>query len=77
MRAEAPGANWRAFQLTAEEAKEAPDVIGDTFLVNSMFALVLFDYGATRYFVSLRFIKNFNHDIGNLDHPLRLEIAYD
>lgn len=77
MRAEAPGANWRAFQLTAEEAKEAPDVIVGTFLVNSMPALVLFYSRASHSFVSLRLSKNFNHAIGNLDHPLRVEIVDD
>lgn len=60
-----------------EEAKEALDIVADMFLVNSMPISVLFDSGASHYFISLRFRKNFSHAIGNLDHPLRVEIADD
>ena len=42
-RDESPRAKGWAFQLTAEEDKEAPDVVVGTFLLNSMSALVLFD----------------------------------
>ena len=40
-------------------------------------ALVLFDSGASRSFVSLVFSKNFNHTLGQLDIPLDVEIAAD
>lgn len=42
-RAEAPRAKRRAFQLTAEEAKHAPDIVASMSLVNSIPTLVLFD----------------------------------
>ncbi|KAJ9546791.1 hypothetical protein OSB04_019334 [Centaurea solstitialis] len=45
----------RAFQLTAEEAQTAPDVITGIFPVNSKPALVLFDTGATWSYMSHRF----------------------
>lgn len=60
-----------------EEAKEEPDVVVGTFLVNYMPDLVLFDSGASHSFVSLKFSKGFSITIGNLDNPLKLEIADD
>lgn len=51
-RAVAPTAKGRAFQLMAEVAIEAPDVVASTFLVNSMHVVVLFDSGASHSFVS-------------------------
>ena len=40
-------------------------------------ALVLFDSGASRSFVSFMFSKNFNRILGQLDSPLEVEIAAD
>ncbi|XP_024965965.1 uncharacterized protein LOC112506177 [Cynara cardunculus var. scolymus] len=65
---EAPSAQGRAFQLTAEEAMVAPDVVT---------ALVLFDSGASRSFVSLAFSKKFQLILEPLDKPLNIEIADD
>ncbi|KAJ9557274.1 hypothetical protein OSB04_011888 [Centaurea solstitialis] len=48
---ETPRTRARVFQLTAEEAKEEPDVVTGTFPVNSVPALVLFDSGASKSFV--------------------------
>ena len=45
----------RAFQMSAEEAVEAPDVVAGTFFVNSVLARILFDTGANRSFVSPHF----------------------
>ncbi|KAJ9552628.1 LOW QUALITY PROTEIN: hypothetical protein OSB04_016673 [Centaurea solstitialis] len=67
---EAPRTRARVFQLTAEEAKEEPDVVTDTFPVNSVPALVLFDSGASKSFVSYAFCKNFMHVKGRLDSLL-------
>ncbi|KAJ9557738.1 hypothetical protein OSB04_012352 [Centaurea solstitialis] len=65
----------RAFQLTAEEAQSAPDVITGVFPVNSRPALVLFDTGATWSYVSRRFCKDFQIELGNLDSPLAIDVA--
>ena len=46
-----------------------------TFPVNSVPALVLFDTGATKSFVSLSFCKIFSIVKGKLDEPLEVEIA--
>ncbi|KAJ9539518.1 hypothetical protein OSB04_032251 [Centaurea solstitialis] len=72
---ELPKSRARVFHLTAEEAKEEPDVVTGTFLVNSLPALVLFDSGASKSFVSLSFCKGFTNVMGRLDKPLKVEIA--
>lgn len=60
-RVDAPKAKGRAFQPTAKEVKVAPNFVVGTFIVNSMFALVLFDLEASHSFVSLKFSKGFNN----------------
>ncbi|KAJ9539429.1 hypothetical protein OSB04_032162 [Centaurea solstitialis] len=72
---EAPKTRARVFQLTAEQAKDEPDVVTGIFPVNSRPALVLFDSGATKSFVSLSFCKNFMNVKDKLDSPLEVEIA--
>ncbi|KAJ9556097.1 hypothetical protein OSB04_010711 [Centaurea solstitialis] len=67
----------RAFQMTAEEAQTAPDVITGIFPVNSKPALVLFDTGATWSYVSRRFCKDFQIEFGNLDSPLAIDVAVE
>nr|KAJ0217753.1 hypothetical protein LSAT_V11C300154670 [Lactuca sativa] len=44
-----------AFVIGAEEARQNPEVITGTFLLNNHFASVIFDAGADRSFVSLAF----------------------
>ncbi|KAJ9560729.1 hypothetical protein OSB04_005889 [Centaurea solstitialis] len=70
-----PHTRARVYQLTAEEAKEEPDVVTGIFSVNSVPALVLFDLGASKSFVSLSFCKSFMNVKGRLDKPLEVEIA--
>ncbi|KAJ9562067.1 hypothetical protein OSB04_007227 [Centaurea solstitialis] len=45
------------------------------FPVNSKPALVLFDTGATQSYVSHRFCKDFQIELGNLDSPLAIDVA--
>ncbi|KAL7606504.1 uncharacterized protein LOC111918954 [Lactuca sativa] len=77
VKVEAPTVKSRAFQLTNEEARAAPDVVAGTFLVNVMSAHVLFDSGATRSFVSLALSQKFRNAPGTLDTPFEVEIADD
>ncbi|KAJ9553505.1 hypothetical protein OSB04_017550 [Centaurea solstitialis] len=72
---EAPKTRARVFQLTAEQANDEPDVVTGIFPVNSRPALVLFDSGATKSFVSLSFCKNFMNVKDKLDSPLEVEFA--
>ncbi|KAL7608806.1 hypothetical protein Lser_V15G12358 [Lactuca serriola] len=76
-RVEAPTARSRAFQLTAEDAREAPDVVMGSFLVNGISALIMFNTGATRSFVSLALRKRFVGAPGELDCPLDVKITDD
>ncbi|XP_023757688.2 uncharacterized protein LOC111906194 [Lactuca sativa] len=76
-RVDAPAVKRRAFQLTTEEARAAPDVVVGTFLVNGMSVHVLFDSGANRSFVSLMLSKKFRDATGTSDSPLEIEIVYD
>lgn len=48
-----------------------------SFSVNNISAMVLFDSGATRSFVSLALSKRFSRAPGELDCPLEVEIADD
>ncbi|CAH1413450.1 unnamed protein product [Lactuca virosa] len=48
-----------------------------SFLVNGISAMVLFDSGATRSFVSLALSKRFTRAPGELDYPLDEEIVDD
>ncbi|XP_052624820.1 uncharacterized protein LOC128132335 [Lactuca sativa] len=76
-RAEAPVAKSRVFQMTTEEVRATPDVVTGSFSVNDIPAMVLFDSGATRSFVSLVLSKRFSRAPGELDCPLEVEIADD
>ncbi|KAJ9547013.1 hypothetical protein OSB04_019556 [Centaurea solstitialis] len=72
-----PTTRGRAFQMTAEEAQTAPDVITGIFPVNSKSALILFDTGATWSYVSHRFCKDFQIELGNLDRPFAIDVAVE
>ncbi|KAJ9565973.1 hypothetical protein OSB04_001939 [Centaurea solstitialis] len=65
----------RAFQMTAEEAQAAPDVVTGIFPVNARPALVLFDSGATWSFVSSTFCKDFHLERGKLASPIAVDVA--
>ncbi|KAJ9552728.1 hypothetical protein OSB04_016773 [Centaurea solstitialis] len=67
---EIPKGRARVFQLTAEKAKVEPEVVIGIFSVNSKPALVLFDTGASKSFVSTSFCKAFSNVMGRVDEPL-------
>jgi hypothetical protein len=46
--------------VVLEEAKEAPDVVIDMFLVNDTSAMVLFDSGASYSFISGAYVGKHN-----------------
>ncbi|KAJ9557278.1 hypothetical protein OSB04_011892 [Centaurea solstitialis] len=48
---------WVVPQITAEEARDEPDVVTGIFLVNSQPARILFDSGATNSFMSHDFVR--------------------
>ncbi|KAJ9557088.1 hypothetical protein OSB04_011702 [Centaurea solstitialis] len=65
-------ARGRAFVIGTEEARQNPDVVTGTFLLNNYPATVLFDSGADMSFVSLEFRPKINKKSQNLkeDHVI-------
>jgi hypothetical protein len=49
-----------------EEAKEAADVVIGTFFINDTSAVVLFDSGASHYFISTVYVEKYNLPIALL-----------
>jgi hypothetical protein len=65
----------RAFALTAAQAQATADVINGTFLINDQYASILFDSGADKSFVSLKFEHLLATPRTKLDTSLNIELA--
>jgi hypothetical protein len=52
--------------VIVEEAQEAPDVVIDTFSVNDISVVVLFDSGASHSFISAAYVEKHNLPIALL-----------
>ncbi|GKB07212.1 putative reverse transcriptase domain-containing protein [Tanacetum coccineum] len=72
---EMPKAKGRAYNMTTNEAMETQDVVSGTFLINNIYANVLFDSGANRSFVSATFFHYLNKDACRLDRAFIVETA--
>ncbi|KAD3337002.1 hypothetical protein E3N88_32522 [Mikania micrantha] len=70
---EIPKPKGRAFQISAEEAKVTSDVVTGTFLLNSISAYILFDSGASRSFISAKFVHHPSFVLEKLSVPLEVE----
>ncbi|GJW43603.1 putative reverse transcriptase domain-containing protein, partial [Tanacetum coccineum] len=70
-----PKAKGRAYNMTTNEAMETQDVVSGTFLINNIYANVLFDSGANRSFVSATFCHYLNKDACRLDRAFIVETA--
>ncbi|KAJ9561636.1 LOW QUALITY PROTEIN: hypothetical protein OSB04_006796 [Centaurea solstitialis] len=68
-------ARGRAFVIGAEEARQNPDVVTGTFLLNNYPATVLFDSGADRSCVSLDFRPKINKKSQNLKEEHLIEYS--
>ncbi|GJX41323.1 putative reverse transcriptase domain-containing protein [Tanacetum coccineum] len=68
----APG---RVYSLCAEAAVKDNNVVNGTFLINNVYASVLFDTGADRSFVSYAFSKYTNIHPTTLDTNYNVELA--
>ena len=62
----------RVNHVNVEEVQAAPDVMYGEFLVNSTFAIVLFDFGALHSFVSACFVLKNNLRMVLLPTPLMI-----
>ncbi|KAM0038166.1 putative nucleotidyltransferase, Ribonuclease H [Helianthus debilis subsp. tardiflorus] len=67
--------NARVFRMDAKEAVLNDNVLTGTFLVNNIFARVLFDSGADKSFVDQKFCKLLNMPIKTLDVKYEVELA--
>ncbi|GKA54171.1 reverse transcriptase domain-containing protein [Tanacetum coccineum] len=69
------GARGRAFVIGGGEARQDPNVVMGTFLLNNCYASILFDSGADRSFVSTAFIPLINITPTDLDVKYNIELA--
>ncbi|KAJ0432655.1 putative nucleotidyltransferase, Ribonuclease H [Helianthus annuus] len=67
--------NARVFRMDAKEAVLDDNVITGTFLVNDVFARVLFDSGADKSFVDDKFCKLLNLPVKTLSVKYEVELA--
>ncbi|XP_076937410.1 uncharacterized protein LOC143605034 [Bidens hawaiensis] len=74
-RNEAKRENARAFMLNTQKAGELLDVIIGTFLINNVYARVLFDSGATKSFKDYKFYNLLNEPLAKLSKQYEVETA--
>ncbi|GJY04706.1 putative reverse transcriptase domain-containing protein [Tanacetum coccineum] len=65
----------RAFMMGAEEARQYPNTVMDTFTLNNQYATTLFDSGADYSFVSTTFVHLLNIKHSNLGFSYEIEIV--
>ncbi|KAD3640029.1 hypothetical protein E3N88_29252 [Mikania micrantha] len=65
----------RAFVIGSGEAKDDPNVVTGTFLLNIVYASILFDTGADRSFISSEFSKLLDMTPTPLDYKYTIELA--
>ncbi|GJS28038.1 putative reverse transcriptase domain-containing protein [Tanacetum coccineum] len=68
-------ARGSAFMLGAEEARQDPNIVTDTFTLNDHFATTLFDFGADYSFVSITFIPLLGLEPSELGFIYEIKIA--
>ena len=61
--------------IGARDAREDPNVVTGTFLVNNHFASILFDTGADYSFMSVEFKRMLGIESSRLDIPYSIELA--
>ena len=68
-----PAGRGRVNHVTAEQAREAPDVVLGMFLINSHFGSVLFDSGASHSFVAKSFAMKHGFDTRAMKRTLKVK----
>ncbi|KAI3758493.1 hypothetical protein L6452_06057 [Arctium lappa] len=68
-------ARARVFEIGAEEARQNPDVITGTFLLNNHSTSVLFDSGVDKSFISLEFISKIGQKSQKLKEDYVIKFA--
>ncbi|KAD3066671.1 hypothetical protein E3N88_34551 [Mikania micrantha] len=74
-KAEGGAAKGRAFVIGSGEAKDDPNIVTGTFLLNNVYASILFDTGADRSFISSEFSKLLDITPTPLDYKYTVELA--
>ncbi|KAD6119157.1 hypothetical protein E3N88_10428 [Mikania micrantha] len=69
------GAKARAFVMDVGNARDEPEVMTGMFLLDNIYARVLFDTGATRSFVSIAFRHKLEQKTSNLPNAYTVELA--
>ncbi|MDV3153338.1 MAG: hypothetical protein Q8755_03095, partial [Candidatus Phytoplasma australasiaticum] len=70
-----PNGHGRAFNINAAQAQGDNEVVNGTFLVNGLYASVLFDTGADKSFVSLEFEPRLKCTRSKMPRPFSVEVA--
>ncbi|KAD2805246.1 hypothetical protein E3N88_38623 [Mikania micrantha] len=68
-------ARGRAFQIGATEARHDANIVTGTFLLNNLYASVLFDTGADKSFISPEFASLISLPTVDLETPYVIELA--
>ncbi|KAD6454703.1 hypothetical protein E3N88_09409 [Mikania micrantha] len=68
-------ARGRAFQIGATEARHDANIVTGTFLLNNLYASVLFDTGADKSFISPEFASLLSLPAVELETPYVIELA--
>ncbi|XP_022033729.1 uncharacterized protein LOC110935635 [Helianthus annuus] len=68
-------ARGRSFVIGAKDARQDPNVVTGTFLLNDHFASILFDTGADFSFISIEFKNILGLEPSKLDVPYSIELA--
>jgi hypothetical protein len=68
-------AKGSACVLNIDDARRDPDVVSGTFLINSTYAIVFFDSGANKSFVSTAFKKCLGKETQTSSSPYSFELA--
>ena len=68
-------ARGRAFVIGNKDAIQDPSVVTSTFLINNLYATILFDSGADRSFITPSFKEILNHESSKLDVAYEVERA--
>ncbi|XP_071712929.1 uncharacterized protein [Rutidosis leptorrhynchoides] len=68
-------AKGRAFQISTKEAREDPELVTGTFLLDNCLASILFDTGADKSFIAKDFTVAINRPLTALDTRYAIELA--
>ncbi|XP_023772803.1 uncharacterized protein LOC111921452 [Lactuca sativa] len=69
-------ARGRAFVIGNKNSIQDPSIVTGTFLINNLYATILFDSGADRSFITPSFKQLLDHESSKLDVAYEVEVAH-